>query len=101
MQVKVINVFESNFQEQKEFKYTPKEPGSKEIIFAAKPARSAVCALVEVLDGSGCRVTVEFPVYTKEIHEGDVLHVECKDLQLLDRFWAVRNITRHLPKITK
>jgi hypothetical protein len=93
-QVLVISTFTSDFQAKPEFIWEGK-------VNPAQPARRAECALVEMTDGSGCRVNLELPPYNKEIKAGDTLHVECKNLMTLDSCWKVRNITRYTPGAKK
>ncbi len=93
MKIQLITVFDQEFQAQAEFHYTNKDGQDRTI--QARPAHTSTCALVELMDGSGCRVVVEFPAYGRKLNPGDILFVECPALADLDKAWLVRNITRY------
>jgi len=95
--VKVINHFTAERQAQ-EAKTIVKD--GKELHFPARPASVFNCALVELQDGSGHRITVELPQYKNAIDINDMLMVDV-NLSIFDRMPVVRNITRHIPAKTK
>ncbi|HUD44360.1 MAG TPA: hypothetical protein VMR41_02350 [Patescibacteria group bacterium] len=93
--VQVIETFVEECQAQPASSFTNSE-GVK-MDFEAKPARVVNGALVELVDDRRCRAAVELPVFGKEIKAGDILTIECKNLQLFERVWPVRNISRYTP----
>jgi hypothetical protein len=95
--VLVIEMFQEECQAQAASSFTNAD-GVK-MDFEAKPARVINGALVEMVDDRRCRAAVELPMYQKEIKAGDVLTIECKNLQLFERVWAVRNISRYTPAL--
>lgn len=95
--VKVINHFTAERQAQEERRGTK---DGKEWHMPARPASTFNCALVELQDGSGHRITVELPHYKNVIDVNDMLMVDV-NLVVFDRMPVVRNITRHIPVKTK
>ena len=96
-QIKIIAVFVNDIQATDAWEFTNDAGVTKK--FEAQEARTATCCLAEVMDGSGVRLNLELPQHFKKaVKEGDVLHVDCKDLALVDRFLKVRNVNRIIEK---
>jgi len=62
MQVQVVSTFDYDYVAKEQRKFVTKE--GVQMDFAAQEARTAKCALVEVLDGSGSRLSVEIPKHS-------------------------------------
>lgn len=93
--VKIHDVWTATFQASPEYNFT--DENGKPVKIEAKEARTATCALSEINDGSGVRVILEFPKdYTQKINSDDLLTVECRSFEHLNKPWTVRNVTRHI-----
>lgn len=93
--VKIHETWTATFQATPEYNFTDSE--GKPVKIEAREARTAVCGLAEINDGSGVRVVLEFPKdYTTKIEDGDLLTVECRNFEHLNKPWGVKNVTRHI-----
>lgn len=94
-QVKVIEIWDAQFQAQPEMKFV--DDDGKAVVIEASGARTGRAALVELQDGSGVRTTVEIPEgYNLPIAVDDVLHVQCKALAIFERYMRVKHVLRHI-----
>lgn len=100
MIIKILEIWEAEFQAQKELKFT--DDDGKDVLIPAVDAHKATCILAEYADGSGIRIPLELPdSYTAKVSIGDTLHVQCRGLQVLDRSFRVKNVTRRIPAGSK
>jgi len=100
MIVKILEIWEAEFQAQKAMKFT--DDDGKDIEIAAVDAHKATCILAEYGDGSGIRIPLELPdSYTSKVSIGDTLHIQCRGLQALDRNFRIKNVTRRIPAGSK
>jgi hypothetical protein len=71
--------------------------------FEEVAAHDSKCGLVEINDGEGCRLIVEFPAgYLQEIKVGEVLTLDCPSLSIaVERPCRAYDILRHMSPKTK
>lgn len=97
-QVRIIEVFEADFQAQAEVIF--KDDDNNEIKIPASEARKAQVAVCETNDGA--RVPLELPTaFTGRVGVGDVLDIQCSSLRHLDRYWRVKHVRRVIKANTK